>query len=269
MRCLLIALLLLAPAAARAARVLVVVPDTISASYREALEGFRSEIWEEKLEIVLATRAFPPGPHGVIVAFGGRAVTKARLDFSPMVAVLAPSYQEEIRPRSASVALTPSPERFVNLLATAKVHRLLAVRATPASPEFARRAAAAGKRFGVVIEDHILEPSASLPEFLRGETRSFDAIWLAPDPGVVTRERFNVAREFARARSIPFFAPAAGLVSDEIHGELTVTFRDCGREAARAARELLAGRNIRGIVYPAAPLSGAKVQVSTTSAGRP
>ncbi|PIR18998.1 MAG: hypothetical protein COV48_04440 [Elusimicrobia bacterium CG11_big_fil_rev_8_21_14_0_20_64_6] len=86
---------------------------------------------------------------------------------------------------------------------------------------------------------------------------------------MVTRERFNVAREFARARSIPFFAPAAGLVSHEIHGELTVTFRDCGREAARAARELLAGRNIHGVVYPAAPLSGTKVQVSTTSAGRP
>jgi hypothetical protein len=146
--------------------------------------------------------------------------------------------------------MTPSPERFVSLLAAAGVHRLLAVRAGASEPEFVRRADAAGKRSGVVIEDGILSAPDGLPRLLRGVGARADAIWLAPDPGTVTPEAFRVARDFARAREIPFFSPAEGLVKEEIRGELAVSFRDCGREAALAAKELLAGRPVAEVVYP-------------------
>lgn len=253
MRAALMSLILLAPAVARGAQALVVMNEPLSASSREALEGLRAE-WAGPIEIASAARPLPPGDHGVIIAFGGRAAMRARLSGAPLVVALAPSYRAESRAfPTVRVAMTPSPERFVNLLAAAGVHRLLAVREVPAEPEFVRRAEAAGKRSDVVIEDEILTAPDGLPRLLRGAGMRADALWLAPDPGVVTPEAFTVAREFSRARAIPFFAPAAGLVKKEIRGELAVSFRDCGRQAALAAQELLAGRTVAVVVYPREP----------------
>jgi hypothetical protein len=184
-----------------------------------------------------------------------------------MVVALAPAYRDDGRGLpTVRVAMTPSPERFVSFLAAAGVRRLLAVRAVPAEPEFVQRAAEAGKLSGVVIKDEILPEPDGLPRLLRGAGSSADAVWLAPDPGTVTPETFGVTREFSRARAIPFFAPAPGLVSDEIRGELTVSFRDCGREAARAAKEILAGRLAAKVVYPGPASRAAAVVLSTVPA---
>lgn len=226
---------------------LVVLSEPLSASHREALEGLRAE-WRGPIDISSDGRALPHGPHGVIIALGGRAARRARQGSVPTVVALAPG----ARAGSATVlvAMTPSPERMVSILSGAGIHRLLAVRAVSADPEFRRRAAEAGRLAGVEIEDGILPKADDLPRLLRGPGLAAEAIWLAPDPESVTPETFAVAREFARGRALPFFAPAAGLVSDEVRGELAVSFRDCGREAARAARELGAGRPTTRVVYP-------------------
>lgn len=262
-------LLLLSPSAARAASTLVVLSEPPSSSYREALEGLRAELGEG-VETASADRPLPPGPHGVIVAFGGRAAQRARHAGAPLVVALAPSYRPQDRPApTVRVALTPSPERFVSFLAAAGVRRLLAVRSSSADEEFFRRANEAGRRQGVAIEDGVLFARDEFPRLLRAAGSGSDAIWLAPDPAVVTPEAFEIAREFSRARAILFFAPAAGLVKDEIRGELTVTFRDCGREAGRAARELLAGRSLAKIVYPAPAPASMKIALSTVPVAAP
>jgi len=264
MRAALIALLLLAPAAARAAQALVVVSEPLSASFREALDGFLAE-WGEPVDTALAGRALPPGPRAVVVAFGGRAASRARRDRAPMIVALAPGFRDEGRAAATvRVAMTPSPESFVGALAAAGVKRLLAVRTVAADPEFLQRAAAAGERAGVRIDEGILEGADGLPHLLRTDGLLADGVWLAPDPGSVTPENFGAAREFARARSLPFFAPAAGLVMDEVRGDLTVSFRECGREAARAARELLAGRVTAKTVYPPSAAEATTVLKSTT-----
>jgi len=253
-------LLALAPSAARAERVLVVLSDPLRPSTVEALEGFRSE-WDGAIDTASARGALPAGPHDVIIAFGSRAAERARNEDAPLVIALAPAFRSrDRRPRTVRVAMTPPPERFAEILAAAGVRRLLAVRAAPADADFVKRAAVAG----VVIDDRILPSPDALPEVLRGPGVEADALWLAPDPGAVTKETFGAAREFARARKIPFFAPAAGLVSDEVRGELTVSFRDCGREAAKAARELLVGAIAVKIVYPTA-----EVDMSTRASATP
>ena len=171
-----------------------------------------------------------------------------------MVVALAPTYRPETRgPATVRVAMTPSPERCVSFLAAAGVHRLLVVRASVPDADFKRRAAAAGTEPGVAIEDHILSSPDALPGRLRAVGARADGIWLAPDPDAVTPETFHVVLDFAGARKIPFFAPAAGLVSGDARGELTVSFHDCGREAARAAKSLLSGRLETKTVYPAPP----------------
>lgn len=263
MRSALIALLLLAPAAARAAQALVVISEPLSPSFREALDGFLAE-WGEPVDTASAGRALPPGTRDVVVAFGGRAASRAKRDGAPMVVALAPGFRDEDRAAATvRVAMTPSPERFIGALAAAGVRRLLAVRAPAAEPDFLRRAAAAGERAGVRIDEGVLADPDGLPHLLRHEGVLADAVWLAPDPGTVTPENFSAVREFARARSLPFFAPAAGLVMDEVRGDLTVSFRECGREAARAARELLAGGAATKIVYPPSAADATTVLKST------
>ncbi len=263
MRPLLLALLL-APAAARSAETLVVLSEPPSSASREALEGLRAEL-NAGIEMASADRPLPPGPHGVIIAFGGRAVQRARRAGAPMVVALAPAYLESRPSDTVRVALTPSPERFGGFLAAAGVKRLLVVRSPAGDAEFVRRIIEIGKQAGVVIEDGVLPSPDELPRLLRASGALADAVWLAPDPAIVTPEAFGVAREYARARGIPFFAPAAGLVKEEIRGELTVTFRDCGREAGRAAREMLAGRSVATVVYPVPVSLGAPVAQSTAT----
>ena len=263
MRALLLALLLLAPAAARAARVLVVVADPLPASSREALDGFLAE-WGETVDIASSGRAIPSGNLDVVIAFGANAAARARKAGVPMVVALAPAY----RPggtKTVLVAMTPSPESFASYLAAAGVRRLLAVRTVTWGAEFQRRAAEAGRRLGVDIEDGVLSSPAELPRLLRRLGGSVDGIWLAPDPSAVTPHAFSAAQEFSRDRGIPFFAPAAGLVSDGVRGELAVSFHGCGMEAARAAREILSGRSVAAVVYPSRAAQGPRVVLSTQS----
>lgn len=268
MRRALMILLLQAPAAARAAETLVVLSEPLSSAHREALDGLRAELGET-IEIASADRSLPPGPHGVVVAFGSRAALRARRAGAPMVVALAPAYRGENPMKTVRVAMTPSPDRFVTVLAAAGVRRLFAVRSGERGGDFLRSAAEAGKRVGVTIEEGTLSSAQDLPQALRKSGRDADAIWLAPDPAVVSPEAFAVAREYARARAILFFAPAAGLVKDEVRGELTVTFRDCGREAGRAAREILAGHDIAEVVYAAGPIAEGAVILSTVSRSNP
>ncbi len=266
MRAALLALLLLSPSAAFAAKALVVLSEPLSPSLREAFDGFLAE-WGEPVDTARADRPLPEGPHDVVLAFGGRAAVRARDHQRPLVVALAPAYRGKLRAATTvRVAMTPSPERLVAALAAAGVKRLLAVRAAPAEPEFTRRAAAAGAAAGVEIADRILTGPEAMPRLLRRDGVRADAIWLAPDPGSVTPETFGAAREFSRARAVPFFAPAAGLVEGEVRGELTVSFRDCGREAARAARELLAGRETAKVVYPGSLPAALAVPPSTAPA---
>lgn len=192
---------------------------------------------------------------------------RARQNGAPVVVALAPAYRPDGRgPATVRVAMTPAPERLMSLLAAAGVRRLLAVRAVPAEPDFLRRASEAGQKVGVAIDDRILPGPDVLPRLLRRDGVLADGVWLAPDPGSVTPETFGAAREFSRARAVPFFAPAAGLVMDEVRGDLTVSFRDCGREAARAARELLAGREVAKVVYPVPSSDSAAVRLSSAAA---
>lgn len=268
MRCALMILLLLLPAAARAAATLVVLSEPPSASHREALDGLRAELGET-IELASADRPLPSGPHGVIVAFGSRAAARARKDGAPLVVALAPSWRGENPPKTVTVAMTPSPERFVASLGEAGVRRLLTVRSASFGGDFIRRVVEAGKQAGIMIEEGVVSASDDLPQRLRDSNGDADAIWLTPDPAVVTPEAFNLTREYARARGIPFFAPASGLVKDGVRGELTVTLRDCGREAGRAAREILAGRDVARVVYAAGPNRENPVLLSTASRASP
>lgn len=260
MRRLALGAVLLLSRAAFGAQALVVVSEPLSPAAHEALDGLRAE-WAGELATASAGSPLPPGPHGVVIALGGRAALRARGAGSPLVVALAPAYRG---PATAVVAMVPPPERFMARLAALGVRRLLAVRGAPSDPSFARRAAEAGKPHGVAIEEQVLSVPDGLAHMLRVSGPRADALWLAPDPETVTPETFAAAREFARARGIPFFAPAAGLVSEEVLGDLTVSFRDCGREAARAARELLAGRPVAKLVFPEGIDTVARTAVSTT-----
>lgn len=241
-----------APAAAPA-KVIVVIRDRPTPPYQEALAGARAE-WGRPLEVYSVGQPLPPGPVGVVITLGARAARSARRLGAPLIAALAPShYARGDPPGTVRVAMTPSPERVIDLLKAAGVRRLLAVRASPADAEFSRRAAIAGSTAGVDIEDAVVASSDELSGVLRLAGERADGIWLVPDPDAVTPENYEALRRFTRARGMPFFAPSPGLVAEGARGELAVSFRECGVQAARAARGLATGRPFAPVVYSGDP----------------
>lgn len=230
---------------ARGGSALVMVSEPMLPCYREALEGVRAE-WKGPLEVAVAGRPGPRRPYAVTIALGGAAAREALHAGVPTVSALAPGD----RGATVRVALTPSPETVVAVLAAIGVRRLLAIRSSPAEADFSRRAGAGAAAAGIEIEYAILSSPDGLPALLRRAGRKADGIWLSPEPGAVTPATFAATREYARARRIPFFAPAPGLVGTDSRGDLSVSFGDCGRRAARAARELQAGRPVPKVVYP-------------------
>jgi ABC-type uncharacterized transport system substrate-binding protein len=90
----------------------------------------------------------------------------------------------------------------------------------------------------------------ALPERLRAVEGKIDAIWLTPDPQIVTPGSFATLREFARADRVMFYAPTAALVDAGATASVAANPRESGRTAALAAKRLLAGGSIEEMIYP-------------------
>ena len=241
--------LLLAPAA-RAERLLVVLPEHASAPYQEALEGIRAA-WTGELETATDAKSLPEKPGDVVIALGARAARRARACGSPVVVALAPSFRAPARRGLVRVLMTPAPEDIARRLAGSGVKRLLLLHSGNGHAEFARRAEEEARREGIEIVLATIAVGEDLPSALRRAGEA-DAVWLAPDPDLVVPETFLAVREFAKALAIPFFAPTPGLAKDGARPDLAASFKDCGRAAALAAAELAAGRPVAEAVHPAA-----------------
>jgi hypothetical protein len=98
-----------------------------------------------------------------------------------------------------------------------------------------------------------VEPE-ELPALLRSLPPS-DALWLAPDPALVTPTTFAAACEYARSRGVPYFAPAPGLTERGATPGLAPDFLAAGLRAAAAARVALAGGGVLEEAFPAAESS--------------
>jgi putative ABC transport system substrate-binding protein len=104
---------------------------------------------------------------------------------------------------------------------------------------------------GVEVRMEYLAHAEELPDRLRSLAGKMDAIWLPPDPLLITPSAFAMVREFSRSNSVPLYVPIDSLVDKGATACVGSSFREMGRTAGRLAVKAVAGHleNVEA-VYP-------------------
>ncbi|MBI3564218.1 MAG: hypothetical protein HY079_03365 [Elusimicrobia bacterium] len=265
-----LAAVVLAAANARAADVVVVAPDQPTGPYAEAFKGVCDALGVCP-PLLPPSAALPPGTR-VVVALGGHAARKRLPAKTVLITALCPGFEARRGDADAPlvrVRLTPSPAEFVRRLQrlSPRTKRVAMLWDAEASGRYAAEVRDAARARGVEVVATEVAESGDLPGALRS-LPDVDAIWLAPDPDLVTPGVFAEVAEAARARGAAFFSPAPGLTHAGADAGLAPTFRAAGLRAGQAAREALTARPASEAVYPDdAAEPPPALFVSTPSAG--
>ncbi len=219
-----------------------------SEHYREAYEGFQEE-WGSSVTATLLGSEGAAAPESV-VAFGSRAALKPWPDTGIVVSCLAPGAPP--REGAIRVALLPDPSllvaRMKKLLPGLRVLRVL-WSSELEDADVGELADAAAAQEVTVVSERIANP-ARLPERIRSFSGRADALWLMPDPVLVTAKNFAALREYSVAARVPFFAPTEGLAERGATATLAAPFRDVGRAAAVALKTRGRGEPLHDPVHP-------------------
>lgn len=251
---LLLLLAALAAAPSTAAREVVAVLSGTPGPYQAAFEGFIKEFGREVSTIRLPAR-IPDAVAGVIVAFGGEAAVQSYPKGAILIACLAPGLKTRPRHRGPFVHVTmkpPARKLLLELLRLQPGLKRLGVLAHGLDTDgYAAELKRSGKALGVEVicprvgrRDGV---AAALRAALEGGA---DAVWLAPDPLLVTPENFEAIKRFSWGNGLPFYAPSRGLAVAGAAAAVSVSPAEQGRQTAILARRALAGERLPDFVYP-------------------
>jgi hypothetical protein len=241
-------------------------PDEVTAilssglePYLEAFRGF-----EEGMGRTVPHRILPdgggvrhPGPR-VVVTFGGKAAVAGYPDGVAHVYCLAPGTQLEGGGRTSPttrVYMIPRPAAVLGDLRgiQPELERLTVLYSLPGFDRYIEEMRTAARSYGMQIRRVRVADPADLPDRLRDLAKSgSDAIWLPPDPLLITPDRFTALRAFSASQRIPLFVSSEGLVEEGAVAAVSCSYRAIGIAAARATRAVLDGRLPKSEVYPEA-----------------
>lgn len=249
-------LLLLATVAAAAPAVpeVVAVLSGAPGPYQDAFEGFIKEFGREVPTVRLPEQVSAAGA-GVIVAFGGEASVQPYPDGATVISCLAPGLKTRPRHRGPFVRVTMKPPAR-RLLAELRrlqpgLKRLAVLSRALDTGGYAAELRRAGAALGILILAPPVSGGGEVPGALRDAFKAgADAVWLAPDPSLVTPETFQTIKRFSWDNNLPFYAPSRGLAVAGAAAAVSVSPAEQGREAAILARRALAGERLPDFVYP-------------------
>jgi hypothetical protein len=251
------------------AREIVAVLSSRLAPYSEALAGFQERLGYEVPVFDLAS-GDPRIDHGtrVVVAFGGKASLRLYPDVPTLVYCMAPGTDLETAPGGATIRvwmLPPPAAALPQLLQIQPGLRRLAVFwAAMGNSHYVVELNKVAARCGIEIHSERVSGATEIPAALRAfAPSSSDAVWLIPDPLLVTESAFEVFREFSWSNRVPFYAPNQGLVEKGAAASVSVSFREIGRAAAQAALVALAGSPAPSEVFP----EKSETTINLTAAG--
>lgn len=240
----------------------VAVRSSSNKAYDAALAGFR-----DGSELSLETVSLPPGGSltgaaaaeevqaivarirgsspGLVLLLGPQAVEllSPALGNLPWIGCMASSIEGRPDARGAMVAADPLPrsqlKAFKRVLpGLKKLGVVYHPRATGALIEDAQ---AAARALGLEILALPVEGRKQVPEALSLAFERTEAVWLVRDPVVLSQELFEQSLLLQAERRKPLFVYAEKLVLGGALAAYTSSYREQGREAARLAREILAG----------------------------
>jgi len=263
-------LVCLANAPALRAQEILAVVSSSPGPYQDAFEGFTAALGR-KVEVVRLPRR--PSAAGsrtrVVVAFGSEAAALPYPKDAIVISCLAPGLAE----REANVGslvhlvMRPAPEELLAALRRLQpgLRRLAVLSHVLARERYLADLKAAGAARGVDIIEVALKGPRSVPDALRALLPSkADALWLAPDPALVTAETFQTILQFSWDNRLPFYAPTRGLAAAGAPAAVAAGARETGRHAALLALRALKGEALPEVIYA----ENARLTVNLSSSRR-
>ncbi len=240
-----------------------------SSYYRQAWDGYQQQLSDQSGVLTLRDEA-PEIPEGVkvVVAFGAKAALQPYPKGVTLVYCMAPGtvLPENRRPkRSIKVEMLPRPGFVLSKIKELQpgLRRLAVFWSSEAMDDYMREIQKAAPSFGVEIEPARPAGPDDVPDRLRALKTKPDALWLPPDPTLITPASFSVLKEYAWSNRVPFYVPTDGLVEKGATASIACGLREIGRITAAAVRQLTAqtgGQTDR--IYPEA----IRITVSRSSA---
>lgn len=260
---------LLACAGAAAAGNTAAILSSAGGAYMEAFSSFQAA-YGESVPYYDLSREKPVLPPGTttIVTFGGKAASYPWPQGSNVVYVMAAGLLIKAPPlgKAVKIRLLPEFPVIVNKLKQIQpgLRRLRIFWMAPYYARYAEPFTIEGQKLGIqVTAQRVMSPD-ELPALLRQTPGEADALWIPPDPLLVTAENLMIIKEFSWANGLPFYGSTKGMTRDGAAASIGVSFREMGAAAARAAARLNSGEDVPELLSPERP----EITLNATAARR-
>jgi len=225
--------------------------------YQEALSGFEEafggpvssfDLSNSHTGITKTTK--------VIVAFGSRASAQSYPNDVKLVYCMAPGarFSPKERPgRTVRISMTPPASVILKKMKILQPHlkRLGFLWVSDNQTEFDQEMQLAAQSAGITLISRRMSNTDELPDQLRAlQAAEAQALWVPPDPQLLTPQNFNVIRDFSRSSRIPFYVANEGFVEKGATAAVAATFEEIGRSAAKIARGIVDGSFQNNQAYP-------------------
>ncbi len=236
------------------AQEVVAVLSSSPGPYQAAYEGFVKAFGRKIPSFRLPARPATARAR-VIVAFGGEAALQSYSETSTLIVCMAPGILSKLAHGGpvSFVTMKPHPAELLAQMKTvqpATLKRLAVLGSSHDSELYMAELRRAALTVGLEIVGARVNGPDGVPDALRSFVGKADAIWLAPDPALITPETFQAIKQFSWDHEMPFYAPTAGLAAAGAAVAVSIAPEEAGRQASELARQALAGDELPEFVYP-------------------
>lgn len=198
-----------------------------------------------------AQKAGPPGGLKTAVAFGAKAASFDYPRATSVIALIAPGFAPRAGRAFSIISSFPEPAQAASAYKKLQpaLARLAVLYLSPGPAAYLADLTAAGKRLGVEIIPVPLASPDDFPAALRALRARADALWLLPEPALITKTSLSVLTEFSCAGKLPFYAPSSGLAELGAAASFAPDLADTAGAAAAALQRSLAGEKLPPVIY--------------------
>jgi putative tryptophan/tyrosine transport system substrate-binding protein len=244
-------------APARAADGIVVVLSSNLGPYQEALAGVRAGVGNDVPVMTLGDGGIQvPVNTRVVIAIGGKAALNSYPKGTRLVYCLTPGLEIPARDGVKPVRVQVSPtlktmaRRFKRIQPS--LQRLGVLWVSNSIKTYLDETSRIREELGIELVSAHLSSTDDLPDALRRLTGKVDALWLPPDPSLISASSLATIKNFSWASDVPFYTPSDGLAASGSLATVSSTFREMGRVAAEAARTVSRGGDCDTTISPEA-----------------
>ena len=242
------------PAAVRAQEVVAVL-SSAPGPYQAALDSFLKDFGQPVAVYHLPQDKPVVGRRTrVVVAFGGAAALQPYPQSATLIACLAPGLSESSPHKGPFVFVAMKPPAAL-LLAQMKrlqpqLKRLAVLWNSAYTGSYLNELKSAAAAQGIEIVGVRIPDPDGVPNALRGLAPHWpDALWLAPDPGLITPTAFQTIKQFSWDNGIPFYAPTAGLAAAGAAAAIAPSAQQIGHQDAELSRQALSGTALPDVSF--------------------